>query len=112
MRTYSSGRFSSTRVAAMYCAQIERAAPLRSALTASSRSRINASAPELTPLPSFLSSSAGMNSRERMVSSLRPLVHHRLTLALGHHFAPLVEGLVQELDDAGIGARLAFPLAE
>src|SRR5882672_10346253 len=96
----------------MYWAAIARAAALRGALTESSRSRISASAPEPTPLASFRSSSPGMNSRELMTLRLRPLVHHRLALALCHHFAALVEGLVQELDDAGIRARLAVPLAE
>src|SRR5438105_2264507 len=96
----------------MYCATIVRPAALRGALTASSRSRISASAPQLMPLASFFSSSPGMNNRERMTSRLRPLAHHRLAPAFGHHLAPLIEGLVQELDDADVGARLAFPLGQ
>src|SRR4249919_926500 len=92
----------------MYCDVIARAVVLRATLTASSRSRISASAPEPTPLPSFLSSSPGTNSKERMASRLRPLVHHSLAPAFGHQLALLIECLVQELDDAGVGARLAL----
>src|SRR5581483_12037741 len=96
----------------MYSAAAVRAAGLRARLTASSRSRISASAPELAPLASFLSSSAGMNSNERIISRFRPLAHHRLAAAFGHHLAPLVEGLVQELDDADVAARLALALGQ
>src|SRR5262245_58311412 len=158
----------------MYCAANVRAAALRSALTASSKSRISASAPAARPLASLRSSSAGMNRRERIGASLfsfspviagfcyarfpaptchpgsraageairnlveravplphgvprgallafgshrsvrdggllfsilRPPAHHGLAPALSHRLAALVDGLVQEFDDTGIGAR-------
>src|SRR6185295_102788 len=95
----------------MYSEAMPRAALLRAELTESSRSMSSTSAPEPTPLASFLSSSAGMNSKERMGSHLRSLAHHRLPLAFGYHLTSLVEGLVQELDDARVGPRLGFPFA-
>src|SRR5262249_13319589 len=94
----------------MYCAASARAASLRARLTASSRSRIRASAPVAAPLPSFFSSSAGTNSSERMGSSLGTFAHHGLPPAFGDQFAALVEGLVQEFDDAGIGPRAGLAL--
>src|SRR5262245_36431891 len=90
-----------------------RAAPLRDSLTASSRSRINASAPVAGPLASFLSSSAGMNSSERTGSGLRlrPAPHQELSPAFGDELAALVVALVQQLQYAGIGPRPALARA-
>src|SRR5258708_2787536 len=93
---------------------MSRATVLRSAATESSRSRIRPSGPEEGPLASLRSESAGTNRKERMMASvlgrliLGTLAHQRLALALRDNLSALVDGGVVELDDAGIGARLAL----
>src|SRR5215813_1479894 len=90
-------------------AVISRAAGLRAAATASSRSRISASAPEPWPFASLRSSSPGMNSRERIGSGIRAPPHHRLSPAHGNQLVTLVEGFVHEFDDTDVGPRAAVP---
>src|SRR5215510_2697552 len=87
---------------------MSRAIILRSAATESSRSRISPSGPEEGPLASLRSESPGTNRNDRMFSAFRTLAHQCLASALGHDFAALIGGGVAELDDAGIGARLAL----
>src|SRR5262249_15121438 len=109
MRTKICGRRSLPVLVSIYCLASRRAAGLRAALTASSRSRINASGPVVCPFASFFSLSAGINSSERMgTSRLRPLAHHALPPAFRHQLTALIVGLVQELDDAGIRPRTGF----
>src|SRR6185312_802243 len=89
---------------------MSRAIFLRSMATESSRSRIRPSGPEVGPLASLRSESAGTNRKERMMvtSVLGALAHQRLALALRDDLAALVGGGMPELDDAGIGTRLAL----
>src|SRR5476651_502634 len=94
---------------------MSRAMALRSVATESSRSRINPSAPDIGPLTSLRSESAGTNRKERIscLTSwaslfLGALEHQRLAGALRHDLAALVDRGMAELDDPGIGPRLAF----
>src|SRR6185437_9247389 len=108
IRTHSSGVRGPSR-AARACL---RAVGRLCAATESSRSRIRPDAPEERPLASLRSLSAGTNRRERIGSArLRSRAHERGADAARHHLAALVERLVLELDDPGIGARLALALA-
>src|SRR6185436_4455534 len=93
---------------------MSRAIVLRSVATESSRSRIRPSGPLDGPLASLRSESAGTNRKERIAwsSALRALAHQRLALAFGNDLAALVGGRVAELDDAGVGSRLALAQAQ
>ena len=78
----------------------------------SSRSRIRPSGRD-GPLASLRSESAGTNRKERIcLSASGRLAHQRLARALGDDLAALVDGGVVELDDAGIGPRLALAHAK
>ena len=69
-RTHSCGRRLPRGRSLMNAATSSRARTLLSGETASSRSRITASAPQPSTLPSFFSLSPGMNSKERSGSSV------------------------------------------
>src|SRR6478736_10369344 len=93
---------------------MSRAIILRSLATESSRSRIRPSGPLDGPLASLRSESAGTNRKERIAlsSGFGALAHQRLALAFGDNLAALVGGGVRELDDAGVGPRLALARAQ
>src|SRR5882672_11051507 len=78
--------------------------------TESSRSRIKASAPDCRARASLRSLSAGTKRRERTYLHLRSAFHQTDPSADRDRFAPLVDPLMLELDDAGVPARLAAPL--
>src|SRR5215204_2154552 len=92
---------------------MSRAIILRSVVTESSRSRISPSGPDEGPLASLRSESPGTNRNERMgLRVLGLLAHQCLARALSDGLAALVDGDMAELDDAGIGPRLACAQAE
>src|SRR6188472_2712754 len=93
---------------------MSRAIVLRSVVTESSRSRISPSGPLDGPLASLRSESAGTNRKERIAlsSGFGALAHQRLALAFGDDLGALIGGGVRELDDAGVGPRLALARAQ
>src|SRR5207244_1315881 len=90
-----------------------RAAGFIAGTTASSRSRISASAPHAAPLANLRSESPGTNSIERSLMpsspSLGPPQHQPHPDRAADHLVPLVEAGVLEGDDPLPRPRLARP---
>ena len=105
MRTSRRGRSFLSAVALRNSRHAARACGLRSGVIESSRSMMTASAPLAIALSSLVPPSAGTNRRERIACSVLfgPHLDENIAVAFRHLRAVLLEGLVMECDDAGVG---------
>ena len=89
--------------------------PLRSGVTASSRSSTSESAARPSDFVSIFSLAPGTKCterRKRASATFGSPHHHRAAHARADHFAALVDALMLERDDATIGLRRGFAFAD